>query len=152
MYQKLSPSPECPEYQDENMTYGLGYDSVSDDFKVVRAVVFPSTNDPTPVYVFTPKLSRVFTPKLSRGRGLKTLATLVLVMRPGLLWMGLALALLYTKDGEVEMVLNSKKLMIFNPKQNTYKRIEIPLDCECFTAASYLESLVSPRGCKGLIA
>ncbi|KAG5554856.1 hypothetical protein RHGRI_012426 [Rhododendron griersonianum] len=53
MYQKLSPPPECP----RNMTYGLGYDSVSDDFKVVRAVVSPSTEDPIPVYVFTCKLS-----------------------------------------------------------------------------------------------
>ncbi|XP_058211845.1 F-box protein CPR1-like [Rhododendron vialii] len=57
MYQKLSPSPECPDCQYKNMTYGLGYDSVSDDFKVVRAVVSPSTKDPTPVYVFTSKLS-----------------------------------------------------------------------------------------------
>ncbi|KAI8561480.1 hypothetical protein RHMOL_Rhmol04G0343300 [Rhododendron molle] len=238
MYQKLSPPPKCPKYQDENMTYGLGYDSVSDDFKVVRAVVSPSTKVPTPVYVFTSKLSswkriedfgnscfgrapgavmdgaphwvvnfdrdtyfgivcfdateekfkELPMPNCVDVNSCIDLGVLggwlcvvdhswgshsdVLVMKkygvkeswtklfvlpsePGEFYFPpfcrIYTMLLYTKDGEVVMVLNSEKLMIFNPKQNRYKQIEIPLDCEWFTATFYLESLVSPRDCNGLI-
>ncbi|KAF7146453.1 hypothetical protein RHSIM_Rhsim04G0211200 [Rhododendron simsii] len=53
------------------------------------------------------------------------------------------------KDGEVVMKLDSEKLVIYNPKQNIYKRIEIPLDCKWSDAAYYMESLVSPRVCNG---
>ncbi|XP_058211841.1 F-box protein CPR1-like [Rhododendron vialii] len=234
MYQKLSPSPDC---QYKNMTYGLGYDSVSDGFKVVRAVVSPLTKDPTPVYVFTSKLSswkriedlgnssfgdapgtvmdgaphwvvtfnhdmystcgivcfdateekfnEVPMPICVDANSCIDLGVLggwlcvvdnswgshsdVLVMKeygvkeswtklfvlpsePGEFYFPfcrICTMLLYTKDGEV--VMDSKKPMIFTPKQNRYKRIEIPPDCEWFTAAFYLESLVSPRGCNGLI-
>ncbi|KAG5554857.1 hypothetical protein RHGRI_012427 [Rhododendron griersonianum] len=53
MYRKFSQ----PEYaRGEFRVYGLGYDSVSDDFKVVR-IVMPESNDPCDVHMFTSKLS-----------------------------------------------------------------------------------------------
>ncbi|KAH7859259.1 hypothetical protein Vadar_033760 [Vaccinium darrowii] len=50
-YRKFS-QPKCP---NGARTYGLCYDYVSDDFKVVRAVM-PSSNVPCDVHVFTCKL------------------------------------------------------------------------------------------------
>ncbi|KAI8561482.1 hypothetical protein RHMOL_Rhmol04G0343500 [Rhododendron molle] len=53
MYRKFS-QPEYP--RGEFRVYGLGYDSVSNDFKVVR-IVMPESNDPCDVHMFTSKLS-----------------------------------------------------------------------------------------------
>ncbi|KAI8561467.1 hypothetical protein RHMOL_Rhmol04G0342000 [Rhododendron molle] len=53
----------------------------------------------------------------------------------------------FTKGGEVIMKLNLGKLVIYNPKQNTYKKIGIPHGCKQFDVALYVESLFSPHGC-----
>lgn len=55
----------------------------------------------------------------------------------------------YAKDGEVVMVLNVEKLGIYDPKEETFKWVEITLDSKWFYAAFYTESLVSPRSCSG---
>ncbi|KAF7145443.1 hypothetical protein RHSIM_Rhsim04G0210400 [Rhododendron simsii] len=54
--------------------------------------------------------------------------------------------LCFTKGGEVIMKWDLEKLVIYNPKQNTYKRIGIPYDCKQFDVTLYVESLVSPHG------
>ncbi|KAG5554851.1 hypothetical protein RHGRI_012421 [Rhododendron griersonianum] len=54
IYQKFS-QPERPDYRSD-IIYGLGYDSISDDFKVVAAV-FPVSDYTSVVHVFSSKLS-----------------------------------------------------------------------------------------------
>ncbi|KAG5554855.1 hypothetical protein RHGRI_012425 [Rhododendron griersonianum] len=39
-------------------------------------------------------------------------------------------------------------LAIYNPKQKTYKRIVMPQDLKGYDVSLYVESLVSPHGCK----
>ncbi|KAI8561468.1 hypothetical protein RHMOL_Rhmol04G0342100 [Rhododendron molle] len=55
--------------------------------------------------------------------------------------------LCFTKGGEVIMKLDSEKLVIYDPKQNTYKRIGLPDDSKRFDVTLYVESLVSPHDC-----
>jgi F-box interacting protein len=213
--------------------YGLGYDSVSDDFKVVR-ILWPFSNDvPCPVHVFSSKLSlwksignfsydipddlpgtvlngsphwvvcgdiditrysiklivcfdateekfkEVPKPNCVGENGWIDLAVLggclcvihncqeshadVWVMKeygvkeswtklfvvpnlPGDFNFHYFTLLCYTKDEDVLMVLNSKKLVVYNPKLNRFTSIGISLVCD---AIFYTESLVSPHGCTG---
>ncbi|KAG5554853.1 hypothetical protein RHGRI_012423 [Rhododendron griersonianum] len=55
MYQKFSP-PKCPDDRIDGKIYGLGYDSISDDFKVVAAF-FLVSGAGSVVHVFSSKLS-----------------------------------------------------------------------------------------------
>ncbi|XP_058181106.1 F-box/kelch-repeat protein At3g06240-like [Rhododendron vialii] len=55
--------------------------------------------------------------------------------------------LCFMKGGEVIMKWDLEKLVIYNLKQNTYKRIGIPYDCKQFDVTVYVKSLVSPHGC-----
>ncbi|KAF7145269.1 hypothetical protein RHSIM_Rhsim04G0210800 [Rhododendron simsii] len=127
MYRKFSP----PEGVNRSVKYGLCHDSVSDDFKVVG--VNSRLNDGrSAVHVFTSKLS-----------SWKRIGDF------GKFCFHYIRVLGYRKDGEVVMVFNSTDLVIYNPKQNRYKRIEIPPECKSFDAAFYMESLVSPHICNG---
>ncbi|KAI8561457.1 hypothetical protein RHMOL_Rhmol04G0341300 [Rhododendron molle] len=57
--------------------------------------------------------------------------------------------LCYANDGEVVMVLDSKKLVSYNPKENSYKTISIAQVHPQFDVALYVESLASPHGGNG---
>ncbi|KAF7146087.1 hypothetical protein RHSIM_Rhsim04G0210700 [Rhododendron simsii] len=127
MYQKFSQSKG----ENGSVKYGLCHDSVSDDFKFV-GVNSRLSDGRSAVHVFTSKLS-----------SWKRIGDF------GEFYFSYIRVLCYKKVGEVVMKLDSEKLVIYNPKQNRYKRIEIPPDCKWFDAAFYMESLVSPRVCNG---
>ncbi|KAF7146050.1 hypothetical protein RHSIM_Rhsim04G0210600 [Rhododendron simsii] len=142
MYQKFSPPAGVNRFV--RVKYGLCHDSVSDDFNSRL------TDGRSAVHVFTSKLSSW---KRIGDFGcfiIKALPRAVLNGAPhwfagGEFYFSYIRLLCYRKDGEVVMKLDSEKLVIYNPKQNRYKRIEIPPDCKWFDAAYYMESLVSPR-------
>ncbi|KAF7145374.1 hypothetical protein RHSIM_Rhsim04G0211000 [Rhododendron simsii] len=136
MYQKFSP----PEGENRSVKYGLCHDSVSDDFKRIgdfgcfiiealpRAVLngaphWFASGDTDGLYTNFIKAIVCFDDAEEKFKE--------------------------KKDGEVVMKLDSEKLVIYNPKQNIYKRIDIPPDCMWFDEAFYMESLVSPRVCNG---
>ncbi|KAH7842364.1 hypothetical protein Vadar_004455 [Vaccinium darrowii] len=183
------PDPSC------QIIYGLGYDFVTDDFKVVGAVW--SRNGPSSVHVFASKLGswkRIgdFGYRIYHGRtgtvlnGMphwvvchdtdrnSLLSTLIVcfdasedkfmeVPRPnygvdddhfdlgvlGEFYIHNLKKLCFTKDGDVVIALNSRKLVVYNPKRNSYKRIRIPKDCNQFDSAFSMESLASPQECNG---
>ncbi|XP_058213035.1 F-box/kelch-repeat protein At3g06240-like [Rhododendron vialii] len=55
--------------------------------------------------------------------------------------------LYYANDGEVVMVLDSEKLVSYNPEENSYQTISIAeVRLDQFDVALYVESLASPHG------
>ncbi|XP_058213029.1 F-box/kelch-repeat protein At3g06240-like isoform X2 [Rhododendron vialii] len=227
IYQKFS-QPKRPDARSD-IIYGLGYDSVSDDFKVVAAF-FPVSEDTSVVHVFSSKLRSwkrigvfpyciyLFGPGCVLNGAPHWFASgitnmylhivcfdvteekfkevpkpideieddrFILGVLGGWLcvvhqswgshsdvwvmkeydvkesWTKLFVVpnvaggefysqhlepLCFTKGGEVIMKWDLEKLVIYNPKQNTYKMIGIPYDCKQFDVTLYVESLVSPHG------
>ncbi|KAF7145599.1 hypothetical protein RHSIM_Rhsim04G0211100 [Rhododendron simsii] len=152
IYQRIS-RPSCTRSW---ITYALGYDSINDDFKVVGAV--PATRDglSRPPYTSDgPSTVHVFSSKLSSWKSIGDFDYPCSLYGPGIVvngaphwfWHGIT----DIDDGEVVMRFKleaSAKLAIYNPKQKTYKRIVMPQDLEGFDVSLYVESLVSPHGCK----
>lgn len=52
--------------------------------------------------------------------------------------------LCYTKNGEVLLVLNKNKLLVYNPDKTSQREIPIPSDPYLIDVAPYTESLASP--------
>lgn len=243
VYQQIS-RPKLSKFPDAKILFGLGYDSISDDFKVVRAIR-PQSFDPCIVHVFSSKLNswkrwtadfnydiiwrngsgtvlngaphwvwyrsdqNTFFPSnqesvivcfdateekfkevpnpnyegedtrihlgvlggclcvveehrktlnsydfwVMKEYGAKDSWTKLFVVQsvPGEFFFEYLKLLCDSKDGEVVLVLHFCWLVVYNPKQSSYKRIPIPQSCDQyrFRVAFYTESLVSPGGCNG---
>ncbi|XP_058211847.1 F-box protein CPR1-like [Rhododendron vialii] len=108
-----------PEYSRGARTYGLGYDSVNDDFKVVWAVIDDLSNAPRGVHVFTCKLS-----------SWKWIEDLNTASRNfGRWWLcekafAASVCLCYARDGEVVVVLDWEVLAIY--RRNEFFSVYIP--------------------------
>ncbi|KAH7842553.1 hypothetical protein Vadar_006641 [Vaccinium darrowii] len=117
MFRKFSsPKPSGIPYTPEpggNPMYGLGYDSVSDDFKVVRILLSYSDDVPCPVHVFSSKLGlwkRIgnFSYCISAGN----MPGMVLNGSPHWVVDGdMDINRYYIKDEDVLMVLSSEKVL-----------------------------------------
>ncbi|KAH7844438.1 hypothetical protein Vadar_027983 [Vaccinium darrowii] len=162
-----------PKYRARDIPlYGIGYDSISDDFKVVRVTSFMNNqardydfftmgDPPYAVHVFSSKLSwwkRIGDFGYSTHEyGVKESWTKLFVVPyvpEGDFYFDYFKLLGYPKDGEVLMLLNSShlklssnKLVIYEIKQNKYKTIEMPDNSEWWVVDAYVQSLVSPYGC-----